>query len=313
MNPCTTEPDRNATDEFAEVRQRDKGNTLAQTAKSAVSQVSTLASSGIGLAACRFGNRRNSRFVNLRYFHAFTLIELLVVIAIIAILAALLLPTLSQAKAKANDAVCKSNCRQWGIALQMYAGDHDDYLPANTRPTLYYWYSREVVEFWRNYLLPCEEKPAAGGKENLLFCPNDRAHRALDLMFPQSNGTKICGYYYLPYRNTNDGAANYNITGIGSWHSRRKLNTELPKAPILVDCIKGMGTAGAGGTNLQVQSWFYDGSPKLPIVNHRRADGSPLGGNFLFAGGEVVWYPYHRIELGCEGGGFLMFYKIPIE
>jgi hypothetical protein len=50
----------------------------------------------------------------------------------------------------------------------MYAGDHDDYLPANTRPTLYYWCSREVVEFWRNYLLPFEEKQTAGGKENLL-------------------------------------------------------------------------------------------------------------------------------------------------
>jgi prepilin-type N-terminal cleavage/methylation domain-containing protein len=59
----------------------------------------------------------------------FTLIELLVVITIIGILAASLVVSVQSAYKSARQANCKSNLRQFGVALTIYRGEHDNVTP----------------------------------------------------------------------------------------------------------------------------------------------------------------------------------------
>jgi len=59
----------------------------------------------------------------------FTLIELLVVMVIIALLVGLLLPALGRAQEEARKTQCRSNLRQMGLAMTMYANDNTGYTP----------------------------------------------------------------------------------------------------------------------------------------------------------------------------------------
>jgi prepilin-type N-terminal cleavage/methylation domain-containing protein len=64
-----------------------------------------------------------------RSCRAFTLVELLVVISIIALLLSVLMPALSSVRRQAKKVVCKSNMKQLGLAVNIYAQNYNNALP----------------------------------------------------------------------------------------------------------------------------------------------------------------------------------------
>jgi len=84
-----------------------------------------------------------------------TILELLTVFGVLILMLAILLPSLSMAREHARRVVCANNLRQWGVALQFYRDEHEDYLP--TEGTYLY---PEKPYTWFNVLPPYLNAPA---------------------------------------------------------------------------------------------------------------------------------------------------------
>lgn len=222
----------------------------------------------------------------------FTLIELLVVVAIVGILASLLLPALASAKSKGRQAKCASNLRQIGLALVLYADDHDGWMPGTTHQT---------TDTNRSWIFTL--RPYLGNVDAVRVSPADPKGQARAVH--QASSYILNEFVAVDLVDPFTGEAGESFRNVNRWSAPGSTHTVFTCSDDLEPSIFADHTHSRGWVTRGAGNWggvTHDIAPDRHRVGGAAADHSRGVANYLYGDTHVFAIPANQFKRRIDRG-----------